>query len=131
MIVPSATNMKFKFPEFNNVDDATIEFAVEEAVVACGDPNSDFGEWIDAANQTLAMMYYAAHLMQVSIMRATSGGTGQIVSSERTPDLSITYAVPNQNAPIDFTMTIYGERFLGLVRKNFPAVLTVGSAVRM
>ncbi len=126
MIVPTVTNMKFKFPEFRNVDDGTVEFAIEEAVVTCGGE----GHWIDDANQTLAMMYYAAHLLQVSIMRAGSG-TGQIISSERTPELSVTYAVPNMNAPIDFTMTIYGERFLGLVRKNFPAILTVGSATAM
>jgi Protein of unknown function (DUF4054) len=126
MIVPSASNMKFKFPEFNTVDDASIEFAIEEAVVVCGN-----GDWIDDANQTLALMYYAAHLLMVSIMRAQSG-TGQVVSSERTPELSITYAVPQQpslNEPIDLTMTIYGVRYLGLVARNFPAVLTVNCAV--
>jgi Protein of unknown function (DUF4054) len=131
MIVPTAVNMKFKFPEFAGIADATIEFAIEEAVIACGSSMADHGEWVDEANQTLAMMYYAAHLMQVSLMRATSGGTGQIVSSERTPDLSVTYSVPDQSKAIDFTMTIYGERFLGLVNKNFPAILTVGSAIRM
>ncbi len=125
--VATAANMKFKFkPAFDDVDDGTIEFALEEAALTCGD-----GEWIDDANRTLAIMYYAAHLLQVTLMRVASGGTGQIISSERTPDLSITYAVPSQDKPIDFTMTIYGERFLGLVRKNFPSVLTVNSAVRM
>lgn len=126
----SAANIKFKFaPAFNNVDDATVEFALEEAIVACGQIGD--GNWIDDANQTLGIMYYAAHLMQVAIMRYGSGGTGQIVSSERIGELSITYAVPPPNAPIDFTMTIYGERFLGLVRANFPAVLVVNSAVAM
>jgi uncharacterized protein DUF4054 len=127
MIVPSATNMKFKFPEFRTVDDASIEFAIEEAAVVCGGQ----GNWLDDANQTLAMMYYAAHLLQVSILRAGSG-SGQVISSERTPELSVTYAVPEQpslDKPIDLTMTIYGVRFLGLVTRNFPAVLTVGSAV--
>lgn len=125
MIVPTATNMKFKFPAFKRIDDGEIEFAIEEAVVACGN-----GDWIDEVNQTLGITYYAAHLLQVALMRAGSG-TGQMISSERTPDLSVTYAVPDQSKPIDFTMTVYGERFLGLVRRNFPAVLTVGSAVRM
>lgn len=128
-MTPTAVNVKFKFaPAFNNVDDATIELAIEEAVVACG---ADVGEWIDDANHTLALYYYAAHLMQVAIMRMGSGGTGQIVSSERIGELSLSYAVPPQNTPMDFTMTIYGERFLGLVRSNFPAVLTVNSAVAM
>ena len=132
MTVPTAANFKFKFaPAFNLVDDATIEFAIEEAVVACNNwSTGDVDAWIDDANQTLGIYYYAAHILQVSIMRGLSA-TGQVVSSERTPDLSVTYAVPNQNTPIDFTMTIYGERFIGLVRKNFPLVLTVNSAVRM
>jgi hypothetical protein len=130
MIVPSATNIKFKFPEFNIVDDATIEFAIEEAVIACGGD----GNWIDEANQTLAIMYYTAHLLMVSIQRAQSAA-GQVVSSERVGELSVTYAVPQMSQPsesaIDLTMTPYGVRFLGLVRSNFPAVLTVGSAVGM
>lgn len=128
MPTPTSMNMKFKFPEFTNVPDEVIEFAVEEAVVNCG-----AGDWIDDANRTLALMYYAAHLMMVSIMRQQSGG-GQVISSERTPELSVTYAVPafpSMDKPIDLTMTIYGVRFLSLVRKNFPAVLTVGSAVQM
>jgi hypothetical protein len=130
MPVPSATNIKFKFPAFINVDDATIEFAIEEAVIACGDPAIAPGGWIDEANQTLAIMYYAAHLMQVAIMFSESA-TGQRVSSERTPELSVTYAVPVKASYDDITMTIYGERFLRLVESNFPAVLTVGSAVSM
>ena len=126
MIVPSASNIKFKFPEFNSVDDGTIEFAVEEAVVACGN-----GDWIDDANQTLALMYYTAHLLQVSIMRASSG-TGQVITSERTPELSVTYAAAPQlssDYAVDLTTTFYGVRYLGLVNRNFPAVLVVGSAL--
>lgn len=126
MSVPTAQSLKYKFsPAFNAVDDASIELAIEEAVVTCGG-----GDWVDDANQTLGIMYYAAHLIQVAIMRGESG-TGQLVSSERTPDLSVTYSVPDPNSPIDFTMTIYGERWLGLVRKNFPAILVVNSAVKM
>ena len=133
MPVPSATNMKMRFPAFVNVDDGNIEFAIEEAVVACGDTaaqnNSD---WIDDANLTLAIQYYAAHILQMSLMRAGSG-TGQVISSERTPELSVTYTAPpypDPNKPIDLTQTIYGVRFLGLVKKNFPAILVVNSAIR-
>lgn len=137
MIVPSATNIKFKFPEFITVDDSSVEFAVEEAVVACGSMTNsagDSGTWIDEANQTLAIMYYAAHLLMISIQRAQSAA-GQVVSSERVGELSVTYAVPQMpqasDSAIDFTMTPYGVKFLGLVRSNFPAVLTVNSAVAM
>lgn len=131
MTIPSASNLKFKFPAFINVSDGEVELAIEEAVVTCnGWGADDASGWIDDANLTLGIMYYAAHILQVAIMRAGSG-TGQIISSERIGELSVAYSVPNQNMPIDFTMTIYGERFLGLVRKNFPAVLTVGSAIGM
>ena len=130
-VVPSATTIKLRFPAFRTFDDASIEFAVEEAVVACGQTaaqnNSD---WIDNFNLTLAIQYYAAHLLQIAVMR---GGTGTIKSSERTPEFSVTYATPPYPKPdeaVDFTMTIYGTRFLGLVKKNFPAVLGVNSAVR-
>ena len=128
MPVPSAANMKFKFPEFSNVADASIEFAIEEAVVDCG---TDETPWVDDNNYTLAVYYYAAHLLQVAIMRAQSG-TGQIKTSERTPELSVTYAqppFPTMDKPIDLTMTIYGVRFLGLCEKNFPPVAVVGSAI--
>lgn len=119
--IPTAMNIKFKFPQFREIDPGVIEFAIEEAVLAC---NST--KWTSDADQTLAMTYYAAHLLQVSLMRAT---TGQVKSSERTPDLSVSYAVPSQDKPIDFTMTIYGERFMGLVQQNFPAVMVANSAV--
>jgi hypothetical protein len=129
---PTSTNMKFKFPEFIPVDDGTMEFAIEEAVVTCGDFTPD-SEWIDDANQTLAIMYYAAHLLMVSIMRQQSGG-GQVIASESTPELKVTYAVPKTpsfDEPIDLTMTIYGVRYLGLVERNHPPILTINSAMRM
>jgi len=130
-LAPTATNMKFKFPAFIPLDDASIEFALEEARVVCGEIGD--GNWIDDANQTLGTMYYAAHLLQVSLMRAQSG-SGLVVASESTPELSITYrdpGMPKINEVIDLTMTEYGVRFMGLVRSNFPAVLTVNSAVKM
>jgi hypothetical protein len=132
MTVPSSMNMKFKFPEFTDIADTSIEFAIEEAVVANdGKAIANGGEWISDAEQTLAVMYYAAHLMQMSIMRAASG-TGQIITSDRIGELSISYGgSANPGGPSDFKMTTYGTKYLDIVRRNFPAVLTVNSAVRM
>jgi hypothetical protein len=124
---PNATNFKLKFPAFVAQPDADIEFAIEEAMVKCGEFGN--GHWVDDANQTLAVYYLAAHTLQVQLMRASSG-TGQIIQSERVPDMSITYAVPDQNKAIDFTMTIYGEKYLGLLRDNFPLIAVVNSAVK-
>ena len=129
MIVPSASNIKFKFPEFSSIDDPTVEFAVEEACVMCSG-----GDWIDASNEALAIMYLAGHLLMVSLQRAQSA-TGQLVASERVGELSVTYVTPPQptatDTAVDLTLTPYGIRYLGLVRANFPAILTVNSAVGM
>ena len=128
MPVPSAANIKFKYPEFNNVADSSIEFAIEEAVVDVG---TDETRWVDDANYTLAVYYYTAHLIQIAIMRAQSG-TGQVKTSERTPELSVTYAqppFPTMDKPLDLTMTNYGVKYLGLCEKNFPPVAVVGSAI--
>lgn len=123
--MPTARSMKFKFPEFREIDDGTIELALEEAFATCD------GDWVDEANRALGITYYTAHLLKVSQMYAASGASGGLVSSERIGELSVSYSVPDQNKTIDFTMTPYGERFLSLLRQNFPAVLTVNSAVRM
>jgi hypothetical protein len=125
MTVPTAINIKFKFPDFVGVDNGVIEFAIEEAVIACNSTR-----WVDDANQTLATMYYTAHLLQVSLMRAASG-TGQLITSERAPDLSITYSGIEQigKSDSDFNTTQYGIRYLDLVEKNFPAVMVANSPV--
>jgi len=128
MIVPDVNSIKLKFPEFASVAPAAIELAIEEAVVCCGG-----GDWINDANQTLALMYYTAHLLEVQRVRAQSAG-GQLIKSERIGELAMTYEVPQQPTLTDVTdlnSTTYGVRYLGLVARNIPAVLVVGSAVRM
>jgi hypothetical protein len=131
MAEPSAESMKFKFPEFQNIPDATIEFALEEAKLACGAFGT--GYWINNANQTVAVMYLAGHILQLSIQRAQSG-TGQVIASESTPELSVTYAVPQQpdlSKPLNYTTTFYGIKFLELAEKNFPPVLVANTGIAM
>ena len=127
MTRPTAVNMKFKFPAFRNIDNGTIEFAIEEAMTSIG--NAD---WIDDANQTLALMYYSGHLLQVAIMRGATP-TGQLLTSERAPDLGVSYSTPQQSRgeDYDYSMTWYGIRYNKLRDSNFPAVLVAGSAVQM
>lgn len=125
MNLPTVASMKFKFPAFRVIDDGTIEFALEEAIATCAS-----GDWVNEANRTLGITYYAAHMLQLSLWYGQSG-TGALVSSERTPDLSVNYATPNMSTTGDFDLTIYGKRFKQLLDWNFPAVLVVNSAVRM
>jgi len=125
MNLPTVASMKFKFPAFRAIDDGSVEFAIEEAIATCSS-----GDWVNEANRTLGVTYYAAHMLQLALWYGQSG-TGQLVSSEHTPDLSVNYAVPNLSTPGDFDLTIYGKKFKELVSNNFPAVLVVNSGVQM
>ncbi len=119
MIVPNAQSMKLKFPEFRDQEDGTIEFAIEEALRSVDET------WLEK-DQPLAIMYLAAHYLEVTLSRAEGGG--QMVRSESFLDMSITYATPDppsMKAFDDFTTTLYGTRYLDLARKNFPAVAIV------
>ena len=120
MLVPSSINLKMKFPEFQDQDDATIEFAIEEAALSVDDT------WLPS-DQPVALMYLAAHYLMVSVQRQESA-MGEVVSSERFGEMSITYKTPNQPmmaSSEDFTTTSYGTRFMDLAKKNFPACLVI------
>ncbi len=120
MGIPTSTSMKLKFPEFQDVHDMTIEFAIEEAL-----RNVD-ETWIEK-DQTLAMMYYAAHLIVSGIARAESG-TGQKIKSESIGRMSISYeTLPTNKKDLsnDLSSTDYGIRYLDLAGKSFPSIMVV------
>ena len=122
MIVPTAVNLKMKFPEFAIVPDASAEFAIEEA-----------SRWVDDSwlpnDQTLAILYLAAHLLMVSIIRAQSA-TGQIITSERMGEISVTYLtsslLPSQtHFSSDLLTTLYGTRYLEMAHVNVPPIAII------
>lgn len=120
IILPSAINIKMKFPEFADLADGTIEFAIEEASRGVDDT------WL-TKDQTLGVMYLTAHYLMVSISRAESA-SGQQVRSETIGRMSITYETPAQptNADAsDLTTTPYGTRYLDLLRLNQPPIMVV------
>lgn len=126
VIIPTATSMKLKFPEFIEVDDVTIEFAIEEASYGVGD------NW--TAGSSIAIMYLAAHLIaagQAAIiaMEAMEEGSGSI-SKESIGRISIAYKVPSTAANADataddFASSSYGRRFLELRDLNFGGPVVV------
>lgn len=116
VVLPSALNIKLKFPEFAGIADATIEFAIEEAALEVDDT------WIPK-QATLAVMYLTGHHLMVSISRASSG-TGQRLKSESMDGMSRTYdtdtAIPDSG---DYDTTSYGKRYLELLGGNVAGVL--------
>ncbi len=116
--VPTATGMKMKFPEFAGQADASIEFAIEEALLGVDD------SWMPQYG-TIAIMYLAAHHMMVTISRAESA-TGQRLKSESMDGMSKTYAdEPTRPDPADYTTTSYGSRYLEMLYENKPRIMLI------
>jgi hypothetical protein len=118
--LPTATSIKLRFPEFDYVPDAVVEFSIEEASRLID------STWAQG-DQLLACSYLAAHIMMISIQRAESG-TGQLVTSETIGRLVTTYAtqeMPKTGEESDFAQTPYGVRFVMMARRNFPAVAII------
>lgn len=115
---PTAASMKLKFPEFAAQNDATIEFAIEEAML--GVDASWMPQYI-----TLALMYLAAHHMMVTISRAESA-TGQRLKSESMDGMSKMYDTDTVRPdPADYTTTTYGARYLEMLGDNKPGVMLI------
>jgi len=125
MITVTATSMKLKFPEFANIEDATIEFAIEEAALAVGN------NW--AYGSSVGIMYLAAHLIAAGKAAAAvlAGGSGGEIASESIGRMSISYKTTNVSltnsgaTPDDYTSSSYGRRYLELYDMNFGAPVVV------
>ena len=71
--VPNVDAFKAMFPEFEDIDDTTIQIALDQA-----------GQFVDAswgASQTAGQMYLAAHFMVLG-QSPTDTGVGRVITSE-------------------------------------------------
>lgn len=112
--IPTASSIKMRFPEFNNVEDSIVEFAIEEARLEVGD------NW-EETTVGIALIYLVAHYVAASVSRAASGGSGDgVIQSESIGRLSITYASGAATADAtDKDTTAYGRRYLEILGANF------------
>lgn len=135
---PTATEFKTRYPEFSAVGDATVNAMIAEAELQVG------STWIEDDRRP-AVMALAAHWMVLEgePTRTTSGGsTGGGTSTSE----AATYTVGDVTTKIEsgsgtttstttstgsvftgvaYTSTIYGQRYLQLLRRSFPAVVVV------
>jgi Protein of unknown function (DUF4054) len=103
MGAPTAIDFKQRFPEFSDVADASVEFALEEAALF-------LGTW-SGTGRSLAWLYLAAHMVAVS--RVTGDTDGRDVISETIGRLSTTYrAAGAQFSFGDLETTAYGKRYM-------------------
>lgn len=121
-LVVSAHTMKLRFPEFAAVDNAAIEFAIEEANLGVD------ATW-PASHANLGIMYLSAHYLMVYLSRQESGTGQQIKSESFAGVMSITYA--EQAQPLtdadtdDLKTTPYGVRYLEMLNRLFTGPLVV------
>jgi Protein of unknown function (DUF4054) len=103
MAQPTAIDFKQRFPEFADLSDPVIEFALEEAGLF-------MLNW-RGVGANLAKMYLAAHLTAVS--RVVADTDGRDIISETIGRLSTTYrAAGAQFSFGDLETTAYGKRYM-------------------
>lgn len=127
--VPTVAQFKTRFPAFAAVADSVVQSALDEAL------NEVSECWIER-DYPLAIMLYAAHILTLS-----GEGTGAEAEAAKqgllafqrvksgTFEWSRGASTSSGGNPGDddswYNLTQYGQRFLILLRRSFPAVLVV------
>lgn len=140
---PSAILFKTRYPLFKGLDDALINLVLNEVVSSFVDET-----WLEA-DQIPAILALAAHFLAMEghpfteISDDTGSGSNESVittgalSSIKVGDVSVSYGsgssatgggISSSNSSdirSNLNLTTYGQQFLSLRRKNFPAVVVV------
>ncbi|QIG74961.1 DUF4054 domain-containing structural protein [Rhizobium phage RHph_I65] len=126
---PTPAEFKARYPEFEPVDDALVSLVTPEASRYVDDG------W-EQTDQKPAIMLMIAHLLSMDgyPARVTNPGgwngqtAGREMTSRRVGDVQTTYAQRstaggNSSAfSSDLLSTLYGRRFLSLMRLNAPTI---------
>jgi hypothetical protein len=124
---PDLAMFRARFPVFADSPDAQITLILAEAVSKVDQT------WREADYQP-AILYLAAHLLATDDSQVDDlvvvGDTGSAnIASESFGGMSVSYAknsATSLNAFVnEFSTTVYGKRFLTLVRANFPGMVLV------
>lgn len=126
--VPTAADLKARYPEFTGVADALVN-----AIIAEVNPMVDEG-W-EVGDQKPGVLALAAHTLSREgyPARAGAGGgsfdpTNRPIINRKVGDVSVTYGRTDGGADeaasggYNYKSTVYGQTFLRLLRLNAPAV---------
>lgn len=120
--IPSAAAFKQRHPTFAAVADGTVEAMISEAArsVSTAWSESDYAD---------AIMYLAAHMIAEE---TTAGGTSAAskagaIKRVKADSVEIEYSGQASAGALDaaYGSTVYGRRFLALLRRNAPRALVV------
>lgn len=123
--LPTVEEFRTRFPVFENAEDEQIDALLLEASASVDKT------WVEADYQP-AIMYLTAHLLATDSSlegdEVGAGGAG-IVASESFGGMSVSY-VKNGGASSggytsEYASTSYGRRYLGLLKRNKPAVVSI------
>jgi hypothetical protein len=126
-VLPTAAQFKARFPAFaEDYEDAYVDAILLEASASVDE------SWAEADYQP-AIMYLTAHLIATDASGAheegeeiDTGGAG--IASESFGPLSVSYARESSSAAVStsgYESTVYGRRFLALLRRNKPSVVAI------
>lgn len=126
--VPSASDLKARYPEFNGVGDALVTMVIAEVAPMVDD------DW-EAGDQKPAIMALAAHNLSLEGYPARAAGgsfnpttTVQQMTSRKVGDVSVTFeqtsSSPGSGSGLASTLglTVYGRTFARLMKLNVPAI---------
>jgi len=130
MIEPTLANFRILFPEFDAIDDVRIQLYIDDAIDELSKAN-----WGKCWGK--AVLYYAAHQLQLSIDRIDGGGgsgggsgsqSGKLTSASA-DGLSVGFAQSPASGSSDWaywlSLTPYGQTFLALANSCLPKMRLV------
>lgn len=121
---PTASEVKARFEEFEDVSDPKIDLLIAEAQRVVDTT------WLEA-DYTVAIKYWVAHTLALEKSSMSVNGEGFVtglIKSESLGDASISYdtgGAGTKGGASDYMATSYGRRFLTLLRANAPGVVVI------
>jgi Protein of unknown function (DUF4054) len=117
-VVPNVDSFKAQFPDFEEVDDVTVQIALDQA-----------GQFVDGSwgsSQTAGQMYLAAHFMVLG-QSPSDTGVGRVITSESIGRISVSYAAESGAGPT--TGGQLGSTTYGLIFQNMLTAQGFGIAI--
>lgn len=116
--VPTASELKNRFPAFEAVEDNLVDMAIGEATrkVDATWPEGDF---------SMGIMLYAAHILTLDGLGTTQDAKLVGFSLVRSGQLTLQRQDAGSAVYGDLSQTGFGRRFKTLVRCNFPGIIVI------
>lgn len=128
--LPSAGDLKTRYPEFTGVSDDLVGLVISEASHLVDE------SWLEADQQP-AILAYTAHLLWSEGWPARVSGTfdaglsGRAMKSRKVGDVSVEYETASSGSGggsaslLGLNLSPYGRRFAQLMKLNAPAISLV------